>query len=678
MLCTKMGAAIGAGSRKTLQPRPLARVTLVAALLFSPLSSHAQSAWVAPSTQKVRPSDKNGSATSATLEAAGNEFEAFHVVISGGSRGAKAISVSAGTLVGPGGATISDVRVYREGWYNVTTPSNLNGAVGRWPDAMIPAVDELDNQPRNAFPYYVPPNEQQPIFVELHVPPSAPPGWYTGAVQVTGGLTATVPVNLYVHAFTLPATASLRSAFGIGWDDACIAAFGGYTQCGGDAGVVALLTKYTKLALDHRVSLSDVVYAGPTQNSDGSYDWVSWDKIYSPMLDGNMAGRLVGARLTTVRYQWTVDPAHYKAWADHFAARGWLDRTFDYTCDEPPDGCPFSAIAPRAAMVHAANPGFATLVTTTIAQAKANGVLGSIDTLVPVVDLVDPMPPATNARAQYDAWLGQSGTHRVWMYQSCDSHGCIGPGGPLSSGWPSYMIDAPATLNRAMEWQSWRERVSGELYYDTTYALSRGDAWTNQYYFAGNGDGTLFYPGTPAKVGGTSQIPVASLRLKMIREGQEDYEYLKLLADAGDPKMADAEAAGLSPAAYNDVSDPALVDAARHRIALRIEQLTQQKPPPMYPADGGAVSDGSPGNGGMPATSIDGGVMSGGGVGGNGADDDGGATTANDPPPSSGPQHAVTRALHGGCSHGGRAPHSWPVTLALALVLVGLGWRRRR
>jgi hypothetical protein len=655
--------------------RSIARVTVVAALSLSSLFARAQSAWVAPSTHKVRPNDSAGSATSVTLEAAGNEFEAFHVVINGGPSGAKAITVAAGALTGPGGASISDVRVYREAWYNVTTQSNLNGAVGRWPDAMIPAVDELDNQPRNAFPYDVPANEQQPIFVELHVPPTAPPGWYAGTVQVSGGVTATVTVRLYVHAFTLPSTASLRTAFGIGWDDPCVASFGSYTQCGGDAGVVAMLTKYTKFALDHRISLSDVVYAGPAQNSDGSYDWASWDQIYAPMLDGNMAGRLIGAKLTSLRYSWTVDQAHYSEWANHFIARGWLDRTFDYTCDEPPNGCAWSAIAPRAAMVHAASPNFATLVTTTIALAQANGVLGSIDTLVPVVDYVDPMPPATNTRAQYDPWLGQSSQHRAWMYQSCDSHGCGGgPGGAASSGWPSYMIDAPATLNRAMEWQSWRERVSGELYYDTTYAFSRGDAWTNQYYFSGNGDGTLFYPGTPAKIGGTSQVPVASLRLKMIREGQEDFEYLKLLAAAGDPAMADNEAAGLSPSAYNDVSDPALVDAARHRIALRIEQLTAQMPPPMYPPDGG-VSDGGAAPGGN-GNRIDGGA--GGGVGGNGAVGPGAGppTTASDPSLAGIAPHAGN-AIHGGCSQGGQAPHPWPLTLALAVGLVGLGLRRR-
>lgn len=196
-------------------------VTLVAALLVAS-SAFAQSAWTASATQKIRPGDAAGSGTSATLEAARNEFEAFHVVLNGGAAGAKAVTVAADPLTSAGG-NISDVRVFREGMYNVGTPSNVEGAAGAWPDAMIPAVDEIDNQPRNAFPIDVAANQEQPVFVEYHVPQGAAAGWYTGTVHVTGGITADIPVKLYVHAFSLPSTSSLPSAYGIGWLDACTA-----------------------------------------------------------------------------------------------------------------------------------------------------------------------------------------------------------------------------------------------------------------------------------------------------------------------------------------------------------------------------------------------------------------------------------------------------------------------
>jgi hypothetical protein len=298
-------------------------------------------------------------------------------------------------------------------------------------------------------------------------------------------------------------------------------------------------------------------------------------------------------------------------------------------------------------MVHAADPGFQTLVTTQMGPATQNNVLSGIDILVPTDNLLDPMPPATNTRAQYDAFLSQSPQHKVWMYQSCDSHGCNGPGPAELSGWPSHMIDAPATENRAMEWQAWRQKVSGELYYDTTYAFTKGDPWANQYYFGGNGDGTLFYPGTPAKIGGTSNVPIGSLRMKMIREGMEDYEYFKLLHDAGDPAMADAEAAGLSPDAWKNATDAGAIDASRHRMALRIEALGGNPVPPMGDAAAGASNDGS-GNGTPAAAAADPGATA----------------------PSGG---------GGGCSQaGGRSPGVTSLLLLVAAGILVLGARRRR
>ena len=93
-------------------------VTLVATMLLGG-SAFAQSVWTASATQKVRPGDAAGTSTSATLEAARNEFEAFHVVLAGGGGGAKAVTVAADALTGPAGASIADVRVFREGMYNV-------------------------------------------------------------------------------------------------------------------------------------------------------------------------------------------------------------------------------------------------------------------------------------------------------------------------------------------------------------------------------------------------------------------------------------------------------------------------------------------------------------------------------------------------------------------------------
>jgi hypothetical protein len=46
------------------------------------------------------------------------------------------------------------------------------------------------------------------------------------------------------------------------------------------------------------------------------------------------------------------------------------------------------------------------------------------------------------------------------------------------------------------------------------------------------------YPGRVARIGGTHDIPVESIRLKLIREGLEDYEYFVLLGHAADAHVS--------------------------------------------------------------------------------------------------------------------------------------------
>jgi hypothetical protein len=536
--------------------------------LLASADAGAAQVWTALASEKIRPGAAARAAPDARISAARNEFEPFQIVVTGPATGVRA---TAAELVGPGGARIAAVRLFREALIDLAKPSAVDGATGRWPDALVPDVDEVAGERRNAFPFDVPAGESRAIWAEAFVPPDATPGEYRGAVTVTwADGSATVPVTLTVWPFRLPSTPSLSSAFRI--------SYGGLPAGHGVSGAAftALRARYGAFALDHRISLYN--------HDDGEWaDLGHFDTHFGGLLDGTAPTQLPGAALTTVSYVGPTDATKLAAWATHYRERGWFDRLFHYTCDEPPLTCTWDSIAPAAAKVHAADPELRTLVTTTIQEADAHGVTSSIDVLVPVVNFLDDRPGnprAGNQRARYDAFLAASPRRRLWFYQSCMSHGCGGTvdmGSPTASdlyysGWPSYMIDASAVRNRAMQWLAFRYDVSGELYWETTYAYSR-DAWTDQYDFTGNGDGTLFYPGTPARIGGSAHVPVASIRLKMIREGMEDYEYLKALADAGDAALAREIADGLFPNAYTTDARPADLMAARARIAARLVAL---------------------------------------------------------------------------------------------------------
>jgi hypothetical protein len=573
-------------------PSRLIARAILCSLLAIPLGARAATVWVTDSTEKIGPKVAlpASPAAGASLSAARNEFEAFQIAITGAATG---VTASATALSGPG-APIPAPRLFREALIQVRTASSSDGGTGWYPDALVPDVDDVVGEKRNAFPFNVPTGETRVLWVELHVPEDAAPGLYQGAVTVhVGGSDVVVPVALEVWDFALPSTSSLRSHFGLGYSDITA----GHALAWDPVKLPTLRKHYSQLGLDHRISLGGTDDGAPTNDLDHFAQW------YGPLVDGTAPTQLKGAQLTTVEFRYSASDGSLttaaKKWVDAFKSHRlpdgttWFDKLFDYTCDEPPSFCSWSDITARSAALKKADPNFATLVTTTLHEADAAGVTKAIDILVPVINQLDDKPGTLNAgpqRSKYDAFVAARPRRNVWTYQSCMSHGCGGPD-PYFTGWPSYMIDALSMRARSEEWLSFLYDVAGELYYDAGQAFNVGDAWVSQYSsaYGGNGDGTLFYPGTPAKIGGTTHIPVASLRLKMIREGMEDFEYLKALSEAGDPQLARDLATALFPNAWTEPTVKALL-SARRTIAQRIVALT-------HPGGDPLVAPGSHGGG---------------------------------------------------------------------------------
>jgi hypothetical protein len=570
-------------------------LTTVGALVAT--AAQAQSAptiWVAPAAQKVQPQTQPDahSATSATLAAAQNEFESFHVVVTGQARG---VSMALDKLDDGNGHVISgrDVVLYREALINVTQPSGGDGAVGQWPDALVPDVDPVVGEKRNAFPFDVAAGQSIAVLVDIHVPQGAPAGLYGGTLSVTGGASAQVPIQLTVWDFALPSTSSLRSAWGMAWNGPCMGHGDG--ACSNAPAESALRARYVQVALDNRISIDLASTAVPVDPA-GNGDWSTYDREAGQFLDGKAPTRLAGARLTSARItaKGPTTAAVSKAWGQHFRDRGWHDAVYDYTCDEPPMTCAWADINGRIAQVKAGDPTIPTVVTTTVQDAQKNGVNG-IDIYVPLVNFMDDKPNGTFPNSQ----RGNYGP-TVWWYQSCMSFGCAGIGGAYTagtnayeSGWPTMAIDADGTRNRAMEWLSFAYGMSGELYYETTQAFFSGDPWQNQYNFGGTGDGTVFYPGTPAKIGGQTEIPVESLRMKMVRDGMEDFELLQLASNLGLRDQALQIARGVYPRTFQASTSPAALDSARAELAALILHA-QGKSAAATTSQGTVTNPGSP------------------------------------------------------------------------------------
>lgn len=478
-----------------------------------------------------------------------------------------------------------EVRLYREAFIEVSEPSNFEGRAGRWPDPLIPAVDLYSGEGRSALPASSAGPEPVVLYLEVCAPRAAAPGVYRGLVTAKAKDRPTVrlPMQVRVRSFALPATSSLETSFGFSG----LSAVRGHGL--GDEAVGRLTRLYATAALHHRLSLHGMSMEPPrvVSREPLELDFGDYDAEVGPFLDGTVLEN--GARFTSIDVR--LHPkaksegelvAYLRAYAQHLRQRGWLSRAFVYAKDEPrPEDLPL--VRRLAEGAHQADGELRVLVTTSL-----NPLLeGVVDILAPNLNCLFPRPGDAYCQGVVPLHRYQAARKkgaRLWWYQSCGSHGC-GPVPKLDlqarayfSGWPSYMVDHSPALNRAMGVLAFRHEVEGELYFNTVEAWNPGPRgeparpWESLWRFHGNGDGTLFYPGTPERIGGKGHVPVESLRLKHLRDGLEDYEYLKLARDLGLGVQAGQAAASLASKPYLIERDPDRWRQVRERLADQIEQ----------------------------------------------------------------------------------------------------------
>ncbi len=546
-----------------------------------PAAASTSSVAVVGSLIDVRPSDNPVGSTAAALASGRNETQSFQLVVHASGVAVTVTDISAAVP----GTTVS---VFAERYYRVSVPSDGELGMGMpctaacdIPDALVPKVDRYFNRVRNGFPATVAPNTSQTFWIDVFVPVAQTPGVYNGSATVSksdGNIV--VPIGLSVNSFVLPATSSLHGAFQTNPNKLCPA----HNGCAGIAGGGwALYAKYAQAGLDDRISLSNPAIGNPAGGNLANF------RTYAePLLNGTAPTLLVGAQITDVtllRYEANA----MAAWKTEAASHGFLSKLTFY-CDETGQNASnwinfcngptatgddfLTANANWNATVVAPDPGPMPVAKTSnaaeYAWAKAQGfaVANAINTMIPVINDMH-AKGSTSQRGAYQPFLDSSSKNRVWMYSGCQSSGCAPvqcTAGPtcvaplydaqsLWTGWPSYHIDQRPLEHRAMPWQDFLYNTTGEYYFETVMDLST--AWNPcnaaasncQFNEGGNGDGTLFYPGTPAMIGGPvgSDIPIESMRLKRMRDGRQDYEYLQYLSQHGHDAQARQIASTLLP-----------------------------------------------------------------------------------------------------------------------------------
>jgi len=118
----------------------------------------------------------------------------------------------------------------------------------------------------------------------------------------------------------------------------------------------------------------------------------------------------------------------------------------------------------------------------------------------------------------------------LWLYT------CLGAPGRESGLPPSFVLEESAAGMRLIGWICYFYKADGFLYYGMTRWQRNGfkggkpypeEPWNPQSLTGYNGDACFLYPARRFDM-----EPLSSIRLENLRDGFEDYEYLKLLADA--------------------------------------------------------------------------------------------------------------------------------------------------
>ena len=598
---------------------------VIAVCVMLPSAAFGQ-VWVEEATTKVL-KDAEPGAPVARIEAAGNEWEGFQVVIRAGEEALEGVTVEAGDLAGPGGAVLAgdNVEMFLEYYVYIEKPSPCDALFGLpdcggipeylresgwYPDALVPFFDPYsgDGAPVAAV-FDVPASDLQTVFVDVFVPPGTPAGDYSGELTVRAGEEeiALVPVTLHVWDFQLSATRNVATSYGLVYS--YIKRYHGGPDGPDDEAEKQFIRNYELELHRHRIDLEEYRLSLDIE-VDGQgvlmpIDFTVLDAELGPRIDGSFYPDGVGINrfaLKTFGPGKDHDDLTDDQWgeaarivAEHLEEKGWLEHVYLYSLDEP--------------------------------WAFDKWRNGSYEKIVHDVEVL---------RAHTDLWDGRVMVTGPWAAALDDSVDIWCPDTAMFGGdyygpgaWPGQeiysdlldqgrdlwfyvcRINVPPFLGydvdtkvgyepRLLKWQAWYERGTGFLFWTTNY-WNKNDPWNVLVTFPDkfeasldrNGNGILIYPGdhdgTKSPTGSPEWVsidgPVMSYRVKQIRDGLEDWELFLMAANlgAGDYVRSQVERVHQTFAvpinASFDIGDPPwtldeaeLLDARRN-VALKVQHL---------------------------------------------------------------------------------------------------------
>lgn len=533
------------------------------------------------------------------IQAARNEWESFQVVVSAGEQSVRVTGAEISDLAGPAGAEIAKdrVKLYREEYVQVRRSSpRAELPPGLYPDALVPFVNPITGKPIEprrrsrerwggpvtvrghsmyGVPFEVFRGQNQPIWVDVHVPKDTPAGVYEGTFRVSarGRLPAQIPVSLTVWDFTLPDGPTHRNHFGSFRN---VARY--FDVQRGSERFKQIEMRYCRAMAEHRLNPPIPHHLLPEVNDDGSLtivperhealsEFLATLDVTDFEIPRAPFGRL---RTSAVGPDYKrIPPAekeraqrYYRQYYAYLKANGWADRAYVYLWDEPNLRENYEQVLVLGKLVHEAVPELQCLVVeqTYPQDPTWPDIDPAVDIWCPLWSFIEPKSISEKIAGGDEVWSYTALAQRAPRYHpQYERVAGLDP--------PYWHIDQPLIVYRVPTWINRRYGITGLLYWTTVTRVL--DPWNNPAFSHSrhyNGGGYLFYPGVPCGIDG----PVASMRLKNLRDGMEDYEYFALLGKASGQEAVRKFIDKIAPNWWDYCQDPGKLLVVRRELAAQI------------------------------------------------------------------------------------------------------------
>ena len=550
--------------------------------------------WTVTTTKHVLRDEPAGKSQTVHLWAARNEWEGFQIFMRS-DKPIRNIRIQLEDLRASNGAKISTnhIRLYREHQFYLPrgTYRNRSFRPGWYPDPLIPARHPLTGQPLTqgryrALPFDLPPNQTHGFLVDVYVPPNTPAGVYRGLckLQAEGQKAIKIPIILTVWNFTLPQTFTLRTGMGSPVDR-----MRSYYRQRAKAGKEpepadwqAVADQCAALVSEHHINATPPHrLITPKEQPDGTFRF-SKEQVEAlrNFIDRYHVNAIQVPHPSTVVRDPVAQRDRLYAWLAAFnrlARRLHRPQVLFYTYlrDEPNSLKDYRYVQKWGRVIREAQSVVKVLVVEQTwtapgfhgADSAWGNLYGAVDIWCPLFSL---FRPESAAKRQA---LGET----IWTYTAL----CQGKPTP----W--WHIDYPLLHYRVPAWIAWRYRIRGLLYWGgMSYWRQVEDPWKEAPFYSSRhsrtsktegpifwGEGCLVYP---ARAVGYDGI-VPSLRLKALRDGIEDYEYLAMLEKLGMAEEAQKIVQSLAPSWFQWDPHPSDYEAARKQLAELILKAQQSR-----------------------------------------------------------------------------------------------------